>query len=71
MVLLRKFKTLIDLLSYFKDEQVCREYLAQIRWNGNVQCPHKDCLNDKCFTYSDGIEQDFNDALAIIAGANS
>lgn len=55
MVQLHKFKTLIDLLSYFKDEQICREYLAKIRWSGNVQCPHKDCLNDKCFTYSDGI----------------
>lgn len=55
MVLLRKFKTLLDLLSYFKDEQVCREYLAQIRWNGNVQCPYSDCHHDKCFTYSDGI----------------
>lgn len=30
MVLLRKFKTLINLLSYFKDEQVCREYLVDI-----------------------------------------
>lgn len=55
MVLLRKFKTLLDLFSYFKDEQVCREYLAQIRWNGNVQCPYEDCLHDKCCTYSDGI----------------
>lgn len=54
MVLLRKFKTLLDLFAYFKDDQICREYLAQIRWNGNVQCPYEDCLHDKCCTYSDG-----------------
>lgn len=54
MVLLRKFKTLLDLFAYFKDDQICREYLAQIRWNGNVRCPYEDCLHDKCCTYSDG-----------------
>lgn len=27
MVALRKFQTLIDLLTCFKDEQVCRDYL--------------------------------------------
>jgi transposase-like protein len=55
MVLLRKFKTLLDLFAYFKDDQICREYLAQIRWAGKVQCPYEDCLHDKCFTFSNGI----------------
>lgn len=34
---LQKFKTLLDLLVYFKDEQVCRDYLELVRWNGNLE----------------------------------
>jgi len=33
------FKTLPQLLDYFKDEQTCREYLEQQRWNGEPVCP--------------------------------
>jgi len=29
---LQKFNTLLDLLAYFKYEQVCREYLELFRW---------------------------------------
>ena len=36
--MLQKFKTLVDLLVYFKDEQICRDYLELIRWNGNLTC---------------------------------
>lgn len=34
------FKSLPQLLDFFKDEQVGIEYYEQIRWNGNVTCPH-------------------------------
>lgn len=34
-VSLRKFQT--DLLTYFKSEQVCRDYLELIRWNGKAR----------------------------------
>lgn len=54
MVTLQKFTNLIQLFAYFKDEQVCREYLAQIRWNGTPTCPYKDCGHDKVFTYANG-----------------
>jgi transposase-like protein len=54
MVALRKFKTLVDLLTYFKDEQVCRDYLELIRWNGNIVCPYKECKHDHVFKYTDG-----------------
>lgn len=54
MVTLQKFTNLMQLFSYFKDEQICREYLAKIRWNGNVVCPYKECGHDTCFTYSNG-----------------
>lgn len=54
MVALRKFKTLVDLLTYFKDEQVCRDYLELIRWNGKITCPYKECRHDHVFKYTDG-----------------
>ena len=44
----------MSLLTYFKDEQVCREYLAQIRWSGKPICAYKDCGHDKVFTYTNG-----------------
>jgi transposase-like protein len=51
---LAKFNTLIDLLTYFKDEQVCREHLEVSRWGVNLTCPYKDCLHNKVFKYTDG-----------------
>lgn len=54
MVALRKFQTLIDLLTFFKEEQVCRDYLELIRWNGKIVCPYKECRHDHVFKYSDG-----------------
>lgn len=55
MIDLQKFKTLVDLLQYFSNEQVCRDYLHTIRWgNGDVACPFKDCQHTKCNIYTDG-----------------
>jgi transposase-like protein len=35
------FKSLIEVITYFKDEQTCREFLAHRRWgNGGPVCPH-------------------------------
>lgn len=34
------FKSLPQLLDYFKDEKTCKDYYQQIRWNGDVACPH-------------------------------
>lgn len=51
---LQKFRTLLDLLVYFKDEQVCRDYLELVRWNGNLECPYQDCGHNKIFKYSNG-----------------
>lgn len=35
-----EFKNLKELMTYLKDEVVCREYYAQLRWGGNPVCPH-------------------------------
>ena len=41
------FKTLPQLLDYFKDEETCRQYLAEQRWGGNVTCPY--CNHNKVY----------------------
>ncbi len=40
-----QFKSLIQLLDYFKDEKTCVEYYEQIRWGGEPECPHCGCGN--------------------------
>ena len=46
------FKSLIDLLNYFKDEKTCREYYANIRWGGEPVCPH--CESTKVYVTNRG-----------------
>lgn len=55
MVQLQSFKTLVDLLQYFSNEQVCRDYLEMIRWGtGEKVCPYEDCGKGKICKYADG-----------------
>jgi transposase-like protein len=51
---LQNFKTLLDLLSYFDNEQVCRDYLELMRWSEGVICPYEDCKHNKVFSFSNG-----------------
>lgn len=37
---LRDFDSLFDLLDYFDTETKCVDYLAQMRWNGEPECPY-------------------------------
>ena len=37
---LRDFDSLYDLLDYFDTEDKCVDYLAQLRWNGEPECPY-------------------------------
>ena len=46
------FKSLPQLLDYFKEESTCKEYYQQIRWNGDVACPH--CGSLKVYTTKRG-----------------
>lgn len=46
---IQKFDNLISLLSYFKNEEVCKKHLEKIRWNGNIICPYDDCGHDKVY----------------------
>jgi len=55
------FKSLPQLLDYFKDEETCVAYYEQTRWNGKPVCPHfgsertyktnrgHKCANNECY----------------------
>ncbi len=58
---MRNFKSLPQLLDYFKEESICIEYYENIRWKGNPICAHcgakkpyktnrgYKCSNNKCY----------------------
>ena len=60
---LQKFKNLIDLLTYYKDEQVCRDYLELSRWGGQLVCPYKDCQSHNIYRYTNGKQYKCNDCM--------
>ena len=73
MIILQKFNNLVQLFTYFNNEQVCRDYLEQIRWNGNITCPYEDCkvrlkmILRELYSDLDGvIDIEFNDVLKSI-----
>lgn len=35
-----KFRSLPELIRYFTDDKVCKDYLAEQRWHGSPSCPH-------------------------------
>lgn len=37
------FKSLPELLDYFKEESTCKEFLASMRWSDKPACPHCGC----------------------------
>ena len=39
MKVLSEFDNLFSLTSYFTTEEICKEFLAQQRWGGDVVCP--------------------------------
>lgn len=47
-----QFKNLKEAIKYFSDENVCRNYLIQQRWNGSPECPF--CACTKVYTIEGG-----------------
>lgn len=45
-----KFKNLIELQRHFNNENVCWDYLEQLRWDGKVICPF--CNSEKHYKFS-------------------
>lgn len=46
-----KYSTIAEFTNVFKDEQTCIDYLTQMRWNGNIACPH--CENKEYYKFKD------------------
>ena len=49
MTTLNKFSNLLNLLTYFSNEEKCLDYLEEIRWNGSLKCVYKNCDGEKIF----------------------
>lgn len=52
MTQLQQFKNLKELMAAFSDENVCREYMEQMRWGGEPFCPH--CSSTKPYKLKGG-----------------
>lgn len=48
----KKYKTLVEFLTYFKDEKTCRGYFEKIRFAQGEYCPH--CNHSKINRFKDG-----------------
>lgn len=48
------FKSLPQLLDFFKDEKTCVAYYEKLRWNGNIVCPH--CNSEKPYRTNRGFK---------------
>lgn len=40
-----QFKSLPQLLDYFREESTCIGYYENLRWGDDVACPHCGCVN--------------------------
>lgn len=40
MITVKNFKSVIQVLDFFRDDKTCKDYLAQQRWGGKPYCPH-------------------------------
>ncbi len=70
---LSKFKSVIDFLDYFKDEETCKVYFETIRFRGGEYCPH--CAHSKIMRFKDGkrfrcakCRQDFTIKMGTVFG---
>lgn len=43
-----EFKNIVQLLTYYSDDQKCKDLLIQQRWGDKVTCPH--CQSEKVYT---------------------
>lgn len=49
---LARFNSLVSLVTYFKDNDVCKRFLKEQRWGDDVVCPY--CGQHHCYTRKDG-----------------
>lgn len=66
---LSDFNSLFELVNYFHSEDVCRQYLKQVRFGEYIVCPH--CGSIHCYEFSDGVRykcHDCNKIFSILVG---
>lgn len=64
-----QFKSLPQVLDFFKSDEACKEYLVQQRWNGSPACPH--CGNEKVYKTNRGYKcasKDCYKKFSVISG---
>ena len=49
---MKEYKTLVDFITHFKDEETCQKYFEQIRFANGEYCPH--CNFSKINRFADG-----------------
>lgn len=49
-----KFNSLLELLDYFKDEDMCKKHLEETRWGDKIICPH--CQYEKIYRIKKGFK---------------
>lgn len=49
---MQQFKNLREMMAAYSDENICREYMEQMRWGGNPTCPF--CGMNKPYKLKDG-----------------
>ena len=49
-----KFKNVLQVLDYFKEESTCSDYIEKVRWGDSVYCPH--CLYSKAYRTNRGFK---------------
>ncbi len=54
METLVQFKSVLELVRTFDTEEKCREYLKQLRWKDNIECPHCQNSEKKIYEYKNG-----------------
>lgn len=54
MIGLEKFNSLVSLVEYFKDNDTCKKFLIEPRWNdGDFICPYS--KHHHCYKRADGL----------------
>lgn len=51
---MKEFTSLHDLLKYFHNDQICRDYLVQQRWGGKPVCVHCGNMSDAIYSIEGG-----------------
>lgn len=49
---MKTFNSVLELITYFKDDATCRQYLEELLWNNKPICPH--CGSEKHYKFKSG-----------------